>query len=424
MAMNICIFEDSAFRQFFPLTCLRPVFALRAGVNPLYKRLDRYFSDFGLSLAVREQLALSITDSLRSYPINIIKRQPGDLLFINGRIRNYGNLPEKASQARISTVFQNNNDIIAVLMKEDIIKSVSNVATPDIYLKLFNEHRSEISQSATSANLYNYSWEIVTDLEKEITADIEFLKNTVTAPKNVKIHDGVYLLNEEEIYFGDDLVIHPNVVINAESGPVWIGANTIIESDVAIKGPVYIGPNSVILAGKISASSIGHTCRVGGEVEESIFQSYVNKYHAGFIGHSYIGSWVNFGAMTTNSDLKNNYSSIRVSLNNETIDTGLIKVGSFVGDHTKFGIGTLLNTGINIGVCCNIFGGSLITDKEVASFSWGNSSGYDRYDFEKAVETARMSAGRRNVNITESEINLLRTVFDNDIEDNGVIEFT
>jgi len=423
MAINICIYEDSAFRQFFPLTYLRPVFALRAGVNPLYNRLERFFSDFNLCLAVREQLAFSLTDNIKGYPINIIKRETGDLLFVNGRIREYGNLPGLVSKARISTVFKNNGEIIAVLLKDDIIKSVPAVATTDIYLKLFEEHRSGIPQIDTSANLYNYCWEIVSDVEKEITTDIEFLKNSIVGPKNLKIHEGVYLLNEEEIYFGDDLVIYPDVVINAEHGPVWIGVNTIIEPDVTINGPVYIGPNSVVLAGKISASSIGHTCRVGGEVEESIFQSYVNKYHAGFIGHSYIGSWVNFGAITTNSDLKNNYSSIRLSLNNKTIDSGLIKVGSFVGDHTKFGIGTLLNTGINIGVCCNIFGGALITEKEVPSFSWGNSSGYDRYDFEKAIQTAQMCAGRRNVKILESETNLLRAIFDNDIRDNGIIEF-
>ena len=204
---------------------------------------------------------------------------------------------------------------------------------------------------------------------------------------------------------------------------MYIGDNVRIGPHAAIVGPCFIGPNSVVLAGKITGSSIGHTCRVGGEVEESVFQAYVNKYHAGFIGHSYVGQWVNFGAMTTNSDLKNNYSNIRVTLNGELIDSGSIKVGSFIGDHTKFGIGTLLNTGINIGVCCNIFGGTLVTDKEVSSFSWGNSEKYERYEFEKALETVRKTAERRNCTLSGREASVLQAIFNDLLTDDGIMSF-
>ncbi|MBU0983354.1 MAG: hypothetical protein KKA42_05760, partial [candidate division Zixibacteria bacterium] len=234
---------------------------------------------------------------------------------------------------------------------------------------------------------------------------------------------GFRVVNPEQVFLGDGVDVLPGSVIDASHGPVYIGANTRIEAHVAIYGPCYIGPNSVIVAGKIAGSSIGHTSRVGGEVEESIFQSYVNKYHAGFIGHSYVGSWVNFGAMTTNSDLKNNYSNIRVVLNGENIDTGSIKVGSFIGDHTKFGIGTLLNTGISIGVSCNIYGGNLVLDKEVGSYRWGNSDGYDTYDFARAIETARRSMDRRHVTLTSQEEVLLRLIFDDKLSGGGAIAF-
>ena len=130
------------------------------------------------------------------------------------------------------------------------------------------------------------------------------------------------MVNPDDVYFDSGTQIRPAAVIDASNGPVYIGCNSRIESHAAVIGPCYIGPNSVVLAGLIAASSIGHTCRVGGEVEESIFHCYVNKYHAGFIGHSYVAPWVNFGAMTTNSDLKNNYSNIRVSLGGEALDTG------------------------------------------------------------------------------------------------------
>jgi hypothetical protein len=127
--------------------------------------------------------------------------------------------------------------------------------------------------------------------------------------------------------------------------------------------------------------------------------------------------------MTTNSDLKNNYSNIRVTQQGRSLDTGSIKVGSFIGDHTKFGIGTLLNTGINIGVGCNLFGGTLITDKEVPSFQWGNSSGYQEYQFDKAIKTMRATADRRNVTLSAGDETLLRALAENRVSDEGVVDF-
>jgi hypothetical protein len=105
------------------------------------------------------------------------------------------------------------------------------------------------------------------------------------------------------------------------------------------------------------------------------------------------------------------------------IDTGSIKVGSFIGDHTKFGIGTLLNTGINIGVCCNLFGGTLISDKEVASFSWGNSEKYDKYDLDKALGTAQKTAERRNYTLSSREISILQSIFSGSVSSDGALDF-
>jgi hypothetical protein len=149
----------------------------------------------------------------------------------------------------------------------------------------------------------------------------------------------------------------------------------------------------------------------------------VNKYHEGFIGHSYVGSWVNFGAMTTNSDLKNNYSNVRVMQNGEEVDTGSIKVGSFIGDFCRFGIGTLLNTGINIGVSSNIFGGTLVSDKEVKPFSWGSTGAYQRYEIEKAIATAETVCGRRDCRFLAQSAELMRAIFEDKISSEGTLEF-
>ncbi len=425
--MTICIYEDTSFRNFFPLTLLRPVYLLRAGILPLYKKIAGNFSSSGyVSLIARDQLAPLVSEKVSEFPVNIIKRNDGeDVLFVNGRLRTAGNLPTLVEQAQISTTYVNAGEVVAVLFKEELLKSFPSIATQKEFQELYESflRNSQAPVSETTATLYHYSWDLIADIEPAIETDVELLKPTLTGSEQVTIHPGAFLVNETHIILRNNVEIFPGAVIDASHGPVYIEDNARIEPHAAVIGPCYIGADSIVLAGKITGSSIGSTCRVGGEVEESVFHAFVNKYHAGFIGHSYVAPWVNFGAMTTNSDLKNNYSSIRLTLNGTSIDSGSIKVGSFIGDHTKFGIGTLLNTGINIGVCCNIFGGTLITDKEVPSFSWGNSSGYVKYDFDKAIDTAQKVAQRRNQRISDREVGMLQAISNDTLVAQGVMEF-
>jgi len=424
MALTAVFYEDGKYKNFYPLTHLRPVYTLRAGILPLFKRAERVMDISGLTFLTRHQLATLAAEQYRDYPVNIIKKGSGEVLFINGRVRDYGDLPALVKNSKLSTIFKNNGETVAVLFQQESLEHIPPVVTVEEYIKEIQNSGGSIPDFETSATLYGYGWELVEDIEKEIIEDFKYLKATGSETGGgAKIHDGAHIVNEKDVFLSNDVELFPGAVIDASNGPVYIGANTRVESHAAIYGPTFIGANTVMVAGKITASSIGHTCRVGGEVEESVFHAYVNKYHAGFIGHSYVGPWVNFGAMTTNSDLKNNYSNIRVTLNGQPVDTGSIKVGSFIGDHTKFGIGTLLNTGIIIGICCNIFGGSLIVDKEVPSFRWGNSQGYDTYQFEKAVETARRTAQRRNCTLSEREIEMLKHVFENTADGEGVVNF-
>ncbi len=423
MPLKICFYEDDGYSRFFPLTYMRPVYTLRAGIVSLYKRARQYFADAEFCFTAREQVSPLLAESYRDIPVSIIKKPEGDILFLNGRLRDYGNLPELMMQAEGSTGFRVGEETVAVLFKGKLLRHVPPVATQRQYQETYGEESSQISFQETTATLYDYCWQIMADIEKEIVSDFALLRDRLPDSSKARVHDGAFMVNSGDIVLGYGVEVLPGAVLDASKGPICIADYCRIEPHAAIYGPTYVGPNSVIAAGKITASSIGHTCRVGGEVEESVFHSYVNKYHSGFIGHSYVGPWVNFGAMTTNSDLKNNYSTIRSSVGGELIDTGSIKVGSFIGDHTKFGIGTLLNTGINIGVSTNLFGGSLIVDKEVPSFSWGNSGRYERYDIEKAIDTARKSTARRNHTLSEREIELLRQLFDGRVEEKGIMSF-
>ena len=424
MPLTICVYEDDRVADFYPISYLRPVYSMRAGIVPLFRRMDRFQPKATICLAARNHLAGMVAAEHKDFPVNIVQRDPeAEVLFVNGRLRDPGDLFDLVKTTRLTTVFKNQGETVAVLFKKECLASLGRIATPEDFVKILEREASASADYDTTATLYHRCWEIMADVEHEIVADFPHLTKSLPTPQDVTIHDGFMMIKKDDIYLGNGVEAMSGSIIDASHGPVFIGDYTKIEPQAAIYGPCYIGPNSVVVAGKIAGSSIGHTCRVGGEVEESVFQAYVNKYHAGFIGHSYVGSWVNFGAMTTNSDLKNNYSTIRVSVNGESIDSGSIKVGSFIGDHTKFGIGTLLNTGINIGVCCNIYGGTLISDKEVASFSWGNTDGYQTYRFDKAVETARRTAGRRNVDLSDEEEAVLEALSKGESPMDGVVRW-
>jgi len=156
--------------------------------------------------------------------------------------------------------------------------------------------------------------------------------------------------SRKDVYVARGAKIHPMVVIDAANGPVYLDEDVEVHPFTRIEGPCFVGKKSILLGTKCrEGNSIGPWCRVGGEVEESIIQGYSNKYHDGFLGHAYVGEWVNLGALTTNSDLKNDYGDVEVILpGRRPINTQSTKVGSLIGDHTKTSIGTLLNTMRNL----------------------------------------------------------------------------
>lgn len=201
--------------------------------------------------------------------------------------------------------------------------------------------------------------------------------------------------------------VHKQVFIDVRDGPVYIDTGAEILPFTSIIGPSYIGPGTVVDRAKVTGSSIGPQCRIAGEVEACIFQGYANKHHEGFIGHSFVGEWVNLGALTTNSDLKNNYGPVRVNLAGREVDTGMVKLGCFIGDHAKLGIGTLVPTGAVIGSFVNFAAGGLM-EKYTADFTWVAPGRGATYDLDKAVTTARQVMRRRNVTMSDEYERMIR----------------
>jgi UDP-3-O-[3-hydroxymyristoyl] glucosamine N-acyltransferase len=225
----------------------------------------------------------------------------------------------------------------------------------------------------------------------------------------------IYGGDSSKVYLGKGAVVHPTVVLDVTHGPIFIGDNTIVYPPTRIEGPAYIGKGTWIVGGKIrEGSNIGDVCRVGGEVEESIIHGYSNKYHDGFLGHAYVGEWVNLGALTTNSDLKDTYGSVRINIEGEgKVDAGT-KVGCFIGDQVKTSIGVLIYTGKRIGIFSHVHG---VATDDVPSFTiWAKSVGApgDAVELllESALEIHKRVLARRKIEATPEELELIRTLFE------------
>lgn len=226
--------------------------------------------------------------------------------------------------------------------------------------------------------------------------------------------DPFVLLGEAaDLRVGGGVRVGPFVVLDARGGPVVLDRQARIEPGSILRGPVYVGPGSVVLGGEVGrGTSIGPWCRVRGEVEQSIFQGYANKAHEGFVGHSAIGEWANLGAGTTTSDLKNTYGTIRVegADDGDRIETGLAKVGAFLGDHVKTGIGTLLATGARIGVGSHLFGGRAVAPGRLPDFSWYDGRDRRAVEWDAFERTARLVMARRDRELGDAERKVLRAL--------------
>jgi UDP-N-acetylglucosamine diphosphorylase / glucose-1-phosphate thymidylyltransferase / UDP-N-acetylgalactosamine diphosphorylase / glucosamine-1-phosphate N-acetyltransferase / galactosamine-1-phosphate N-acetyltransferase len=249
-------------------------------------------------------------------------------------------------------------------------------------------------------------WELMTRNAEQVRKDIEHFHPN--RPQQIPPNAGV--LGSEALLLGNNVTIEFGVVLDLTNGPIWLDDDVTVRAFTRLAGPSYVGRGSQLLGGSFTAVSIGPQSKVHGEMEQTVVLGYSNKAHDGFLGHAYLGSWVNLGAMTTNSDLKNNYGSVRLWTPQGEVDTGEMKIGCFLGDHVKTGIGTLLNTGTVVGAGSNLFG-SAMPPKFVPPFSWGSGADLSSYDLSKFLETAEAVMARRKVQMSEKQRRLLSSAW-------------
>jgi UDP-N-acetylglucosamine diphosphorylase/glucosamine-1-phosphate N-acetyltransferase len=414
--MQTCIFEDEKYLNFEPLIYSRPVYELICGISTIREKAKRLLPNKKLSLHCRKYLETIVKAENPGASVNDFSDD--EILLVNGRVTETEKL-DSIFHANSSgdIIYKSANGIVAARISGANLQRFKSNFSDVIETKLFDG----IPAKEIDIKLADYLWDFIYLNGIEIRKDFEFLSQQNKKERlDLTKHNftNVSFVSPEQIFINKSAELKPGVVLDASSGPIYIDKNASIFPNAVIQGPVYIGESSKI---KSSATiypnvSINRVCKVGGEVEDSIILPFTNKQHPGFLGHSYMGSWINIGADTNCSDLQNNYGTIKVQVNGKHIDSGKQFVGLMMGDHSKTAINTMFNTGTVVGFSCNIYGAGF-PPKYIPSFAWGGSELMREYKFSKAIETASAVFNRRNKKFSAQDENLFKEIFELTKED-------
>ncbi len=394
-----------------PLALSRPIWELRCGMTNLAEKLIARVRPSEVACFLPDYLAPTYR-ARTSWKVNdLAGLQGGDLLLVNPRLKASSFDISPAGPAQVG-LDEHGNVLYARIGRADAAK-----LSGDGIESFLAAAKASLPTTPCSLPRWNYIWDLVLANPGQITEDFAAaghsgIEGKVEQPNAIRgSKDGVFV--------APGALVHPMVVIDASNGPVYIDQGAEIHPFSRIEGPCYIGQKSILFGAKFrEGNSIGPECRIGGEVEESIIQGYSNKHHDGFLGHAYLGEWVNLGAMTTNSDLKNDYSAISVVLDGRTpVSTGLTKIGSLIGDHAKASIGTLLNTGSYVGAMAMLVATGKPLPKYIPSFAWcldgAISKGFGKA---KLYDTARVAMSRRKKEWTAADEAMWDAVFEQTAE--------
>ncbi|MBO6622496.1 MAG: hypothetical protein JJ892_07370 [Balneola sp.] len=414
--MNICLVEENTYKNLLPITSTRPLFGVRCGRFTLEERIFTILESHQVeidevSYVMRKELEPVWKKNLGSdidISFNIPENKQS--LILNGSV-----LWEEEKLIKIlsgcdgnlSKIWIKDNNWIAIYVpKRSNFPNRTQLINNSLKLEDFE------SKEELNVDMINSPWEVIDYNSKMIQHDFELsctcLKKLAVPP----LPKNVFVTNSEKLIIGNQSEIYPFVTLDSSKGPIIIGDNVTIEPGVFIKGPVSIGDDCLISANtKIyQNTTLGNTCKIGGELSNSIIHGYSNKEHYGFLGNSYVGEWVNLGAGTTNSNLKNNYNFIKVDINGERVNSGSQFVGAFIGDFTKTAIGSHINNGCLIGVGSNIFGCELYS-KKIDHFTWGAPNNNEMFKFQKFIESIHRMMVRRNVQLTLEQVKMLRVLY-------------
>lgn len=373
--MKIQLHDNNRFLDFAPLTLTRPVGDLRCGIFTNTERWKQYISDIQISYETQEYLS--------------------------------GKFPFESNVIIVNACMIPTEDIVREILKlkgnEELVVEgewIAKVGTGEVLIRYRGEKPIFI----------NHRWELYQKNDAVLKADFEQVTKGRTS---YQLSSTNTIIGDHKLIFLEEGAKVEASILNTTNGPIYIGKNAEIMEGSIIRGPLAMCEDSTLKLGtKIyGATTIGPHCKVGGEVNNVIFQAYSNKGHDGFLGNSVIGEWCNLGADTNTSNLKNNYGKVKTYSfkTKKQEQTDIQFMGLMMGDHSKCGINTMFNTATVVGVSSNVFGAEF-PSKLIESFKWGSSG--ENYDFTKAIESANNMMERRGLKLSDPEINILKHIFD------------
>ncbi|MEM1946464.1 MAG: putative sugar nucleotidyl transferase [Candidatus Caldarchaeum sp.] len=393
--MALCVFEDYAVKNFGPLTDTRPVYEMLCGTSTLLDKVLKHLGkDREVFLFTRKYLEDIVSER---HPKTRVNRQPDgdDLLFVNGCL-----LLDTESARMVRGLRR--GEALLVGSRVAAARLDGKALQPDWFDGLAEIDPSSSISSAchtkrqATITLTTYPWDLLEHGPRLIAAEAsgQLLKRRNVSGK---------------AYYKKSVEIEEHVLIDGRKGPVVLGENVLVEAFSKIVGPAYIGSGTVVFSNSVlSGCCVGPVCRVGGEVESSIFIGYSNKRHYGYLGHSIVGEWVNMGAGTTVSNLKNTYGTVRVNVCGKRVDTGRQFLGSFFGDHVKTSIGCMVSGGLNVGVCSHVY---RHVSEDVPAFTIYWPERKNELLLESALATARRMMARRGISPSEAYVKMLEHLF-------------
>jgi UDP-N-acetylglucosamine diphosphorylase/glucosamine-1-phosphate N-acetyltransferase len=398
------VFEDAGFARLGPLAQTRPVFELRCGAVSLFERHRRCLEVDESAVFVRPELAGLCRFTWPGQAVNESVELSGaaPLVLVNGRWLAPAELPPGLDEPHAGLV----GDQLAYL----VVPDRSGELTAQNLQRRLAAWREAVPQRPAGGVMIDHPWDLVQNNACALLQDERHWQTNRPAV----LRAGTTVQGPVERYLADPTAqVEALVLIDTTKGPVMLDRGVVVQAFSRLEGPLYVGPDTHVLAGRLKGSALGPQCRIGGEVEASIVHGHSNKAHEGFLGHSYLGEWVNFGAGTQTSDLRNDYAKVRVSLDGEEIDTDLLKVGAVVGDYTRTAINTLLNCGTVVGACCHLLSGSGLLHGEVPSFCTSlNGHLRERVAFRRIFGGLERAMARRGCRWTPEYAEYLLALFE------------
>lgn len=402
--MRICVYEDEAVGRLDPLALTRPACDLWCGASPLLDRHRRHFGAGEAGLLVRPALA----DWARYLHPDLAVNDPvwlrgGPAVLVNARWLPPGGPPAAVPDTpAVALAGRQVAYVVAPPLDGD------ELSWPYLAGKLAAWQQTLPAVDA-GGRLLDYPWDMVEANPAAVAEDARRHRGPKRAGR-----PPAEVTGPEELLIADaEAEIEPRVVADTRRGPVLIGRGAVVESFSRLEGPCYVGPDCRVLGARLRASSLGPGCRVGGEVEASVFQGYANKAHDGFLGHSYVGAWVNLAAGTQAGDLRNDYAPVRAPVAGGRVDTGLLKVGAFLGDYTRTGVGALLNAGTSAGPFCHLLPWAGLLPRDVPSFcAFAFGRLRPRADLRRMFDAAAAAMRRRGTTWTDAHAEFFLSLYE------------